>query len=579
MSERRLPMRYIAWCLLALLAACARAPEGAVDLAGRAWRVKAGFDAHDLAAARLRGGESVRPPILLGKRKPDTFGPTRSYTVAVTFDAAELPGKSNLYGLYVPQVGQAAELFLNGRHLAGEVRIARDGGLAERRVERSWLVPLPADAVREGVNQLIFHVAGDAPFIPQVPNWVLGFQYGHGYWLGDYDALRPMSDDWRVLLLVGLYVSLGLFALALSALAGGRPLATLGAFALLLGAYTASRSAFVVDWFADTSTLRRFEWASLFLASAAFQYFIRLILDRGARFARVFVAFWAALALLALTAPHSVALFTVNLWQGSILAAFAGTLVLLAQSLRAGGRDVVSFVPALAVLTVTVAWDVVMSLTYVSDLRLAPLGMLLFIGALGINFGVRFFRIHQLAVAADAGLARTQERLTGFYNATLEAICLREGNFVVEVNPAFSRLFGYSGAEAAGRPLTQLFAPESQDGLAAALESGAPKTEALAVRRDGSTFRAELEHRPLAVGERAVIVTAIRDITQRRADEARLRERNQTLEALNQRMVERELRMIDLKREIRALGGGGEAGSPPRDEGRPSGAEGPGRRP
>lgn len=553
----RIPIRNIAGGLWALTAACAGAPEGVVDLGDRAWQVRPGFSIEALDADA--DAREHRPPIALGAIGGPAGRPAHEYTVAVTFDAAELPAGSRLHGLLVRSVGEAAEVYVNGSKVAGEVRLDASGALAARKVRREWLVPLPRDAVGPGLNRIVFRVAGDAPLLGAVPNFAVGLHHARGYYVGDFGVLQRMSDDWAAIFLVGSYIAFGLFALALALFVGGRPLALLGVFALLLAAYTATRAAFVLEWFSETTSLRRLEFAAQFLASCAFVLFLSGALGRGAAFARLFVAAWAGLAVLAAVAPYPAVLLLVRVWQLTALAGFVGVVFLLAQTLRAGNREVASYVPALAILTVAVTWDILMSLVNLSDVRLAPFGMLLFIGALGINLGARFLRIHRAAEAADAALARTQDRLAGFYNATREAVCLREGNFIIDVNPAFSRLLGYSPEELAGRPFTQLFAADSQDALAAALEHGAARHEAVAVTRDGATFRAELEHRLLAAGGRAHIVTAVRDVTQRKADALKLRERNLELEKLNQRMVDRELRMIELKREIRSLGGSGDA--------------------
>lgn len=549
-------MRYIARfaCTLALTA-CARAPEGAVDLGDRPWRVRTGFAQNELATPAE--GRASRPPLALGKLAPQPEGPVLEYTVSVTFDTAEL-GPARLYGLLVRHVSPASEVYLNGTLVAGEVRLDESGALAARKVHRRWLVALPGEAVKRGVNRLDFRVAGDPPLVAAVPNFAAAFRYADGYYVGDYDTLANLSDAWTEILWVSFAVVFGLFAVSLAAFSGGRLLVALGVFAILSAVYIAARSSFVLDWFADSTPLRRLEFASQFLSSAAFLVFVSALLGRGHSFARAFCAFWVALAVLVAVVPYRVALFSATLWQASALASMAGVAFMLLQTIRAGNRELARYVPPLLLLTVCVAWDTAMMMFFVSDVRLLPIGFLVFVGTLGINLGSRFLRVHRAAEAAEAALGRTQERMKAFYNATLEAVCLREGNFIVDVNPAFSRLLGYAPDEITGRPFTQLIAAESQAAVSAALEVGVERHEAVAVRRDGATFTAELEHRALPAGEQRIIVTAIRDVTQRKEADLKLRERNLELESLNQRMVERELRMIELKREIRALGGNGE---------------------
>lgn len=544
----------IAWMSIAVLAGCAAPPAGTVDLAQRTWRAKAGFTKADRGGLEGPGVVRGRLPLPLGAMFPEGDGPARSYAVAVTFDAAEIAA-SPLAGLLVRSAGQALEVYLNGRKLAGQIEFRPDGALATHHLRRKWLVALPAAALRPGVNTLVMHVAGDAPAVAGLPNFTIGLHDASGYVVGPFNALLPLADDWHNVVEAGLYLVLGVFALVVGLFVGGPPVITLALFSLLLAAYTTTRSAFALGWFPDTNVLRKYEFVAQYLASAAYLVFFAAVLPQGRRLARVFVAGWLALAVVAAAAPVPVGLVTVSLWQASVLVAFVGVLTVLLRARRRGDPDSAWYAFGFAVVSAAVVWDVVASVTYATPVRLVPYGMLLFVASLGANLAARFLRVHRAAEASHAALTRAQDRLTAFYGATLEAICLRDGAYILEVNPAFTALLGFSADEAAGRPFTQLFDAAAQTDLAADLAAERLLHESIAVDKQGRTFAAELEHRPVLLGGRTVVVTAIRDITARKAAEDRLRLRNHELEAMNQVMVERELRMVDLKREIRALGG------------------------
>jgi protein-histidine pros-kinase len=88
-------------------------------------------------------------------------------------------------------------------------------------------------------------------------------------------------------------------------------------------------------------------------------------------------------------------------------------------------------------------------------------------------------------------------------------------------------------------------------------------------RKDGSEFPTEITLSPLHTDAGVLVISAIRDITERKRNEeelrlrnAELRATNDELERFNRAMVDRELRMIELKQEINALLQ--QTGQPPR---------------
>ncbi|MGH7661796.1 MAG: ATP-binding protein, partial [Vulcanimicrobiaceae bacterium] len=90
---------------------------------------------------------------------------------------------------------------------------------------------------------------------------------------------------------------------------------------------------------------------------------------------------------------------------------------------------------------------------------------------------------------------------------------------VVEANPAACHLYGYEHREIIGAPLALLRAPEFRDALEKQLTdalTGGVSTEAVALRKDGSTVPMESSLHGTVIEGRPVVVSIIRDATERR---------------------------------------------------------------
>jgi PAS domain S-box-containing protein len=118
----------------------------------------------------------------------------------------------------------------------------------------------------------------------------------------------------------------------------------------------------------------------------------------------------------------------------------------------------------------------------------------------------------------------TREALAklGIFRAASDAILtLRaDGGEILASNPRTQALFGFAEADLAGRPPGLLF----EDGeLPPGWQDGEP-VEALARKADGEVFTVELVATPFELGGEALHWIALRDVTERKLDEATLRQ-------------------------------------------------------
>ncbi len=133
----------------------------------------------------------------------------------------------------------------------------------------------------------------------------------------------------------------------------------------------------------------------------------------------------------------------------------------------------------------------------------------------------------QLALAierkrAEAALQESEERFRQLSEAPFEAIILHDRGMILEVNQSFCRMYGYEAAEVIGKSVLDLTLPRFREALQQRVQSGsAGSFDGLALRKDGTIFRAELAAKPIHYQGRAVRVAAIRDITEQKRNERR----------------------------------------------------------
>jgi PAS domain S-box-containing protein len=134
--------------------------------------------------------------------------------------------------------------------------------------------------------------------------------------------------------------------------------------------------------------------------------------------------------------------------------------------------------------------------------------------------------------AREQALRVSEQRFRALTAAAFEGISITERGVVVDINDQLARLLGYERSELLGRDVSQFVAPESREAVDIAIRSGRETPyRHLALKKDGTRIEVEAQARMAEWSDRAVRVTAIRDITARLQLEERLN-RVQKLEAL-----------------------------------------------
>jgi two-component system, cell cycle sensor histidine kinase and response regulator CckA len=114
--------------------------------------------------------------------------------------------------------------------------------------------------------------------------------------------------------------------------------------------------------------------------------------------------------------------------------------------------------------------------------------------------------------AAEEAIRRSEQRFRTLFEATLEGIAIVRDGTILEVNHALLAIFGYRSEEIIGRKLSELVAGE--------VDLAEVTRESIGFRRDGSAVDIDIAGKRHVFQGEEVSVVAIRDIAQRKRDEA-----------------------------------------------------------
>ena len=130
-------------------------------------------------------------------------------------------------------------------------------------------------------------------------------------------------------------------------------------------------------------------------------------------------------------------------------------------------------------------------------------------------------------------LRESEEKFRALFEGTSQAVALHDENGILEVNPSWSQLLGYSTLdEVVGKHPATLSAPIQPGGeraetlarkhIANALAKGSTRFEWMMLRRDGTELPIEVLLTPIQLGGRLLIQAVCNDITMRKQADAEL---------------------------------------------------------
>lgn len=160
-------------------------------------------------------------------------------------------------------------------------------------------------------------------------------------------------------------------------------------------------------------------------------------------------------------------------------------------------------------------------------------------------------------------LGRANESLRAVMETAHDAVISADSRGqVTHWNKQAAAMFGYAAEEVVGRSLTLImperFRQAHANGVQRLVTGGAPHVvgkmvEFVGLRKDGLEFPLELSLAAWAVDGQQFFTAIIRDISARKQAEEALKENNRQLASMNNLMLNREERIMEMKTEVNAL--------------------------
>jgi PAS domain S-box-containing protein len=118
---------------------------------------------------------------------------------------------------------------------------------------------------------------------------------------------------------------------------------------------------------------------------------------------------------------------------------------------------------------------------------------------------------------ADAEVRESEDRFRRLSDASNEGVAVVRNGIVLEMNAAWSRMFGYTAAEARGMDATRCVLPAERERQTRRLQVVTEEQySVVAVRKDGTTFEAEVSVQPVLWEGLPARVSVVRDVTEER---------------------------------------------------------------
>ena len=415
------------WLLLSFapnLGAQESASSLPIDLSRQTWIAQQGFESYRKGECqKTKSAQTINKfPIILN----DVFHVPSGdrllhYTLCLRFPLRQRDLDAPL-GLHLSWIGEAWELYLNGKAIRKEMPLDGEGQLAARRLFRHITIPLERSDLKVGENTMVFHIAGYQAPTTLENNTNLGFVFAKGYTIDRLDRLQKKYAGYFRVIQISIFAFFGLYHIVFFAYRmRDRYNLYFGLFLLAMAGNTLMGHFFTKELYADTGMTNRLKF--MFQATAApmivmfiVEYFLynemeSLFKKISFAVARLLLGVFSIFALLFLLLPFRYTELNLLLFQKSMIPLLLTGLILMIVFMYKRKSDAYIMGTGVLLLIVSTAYDV---LNPNISFLLTPYGTLACVFALVFMLARRFLKIHQKSELLNEELAYQKDSFERF---------------------------------------------------------------------------------------------------------------------------------------------------------------------
>jgi sigma-B regulation protein RsbU (phosphoserine phosphatase) len=221
------------------------------------------------------------PPIHFSKRKAEQFTFISKFSVDVSM------ANTDGLGLYLAQIGENWEIYLNGNLIKSEMFLDDNGQIITERAVRGMIVPIGSGNLNPGINTIVFRIVGDPS------DFRTGLFMGAPYLIQHYNEIYRWSVEYLDITLIGIYIFFAMYHIYLFFLRKqNNAYLFYGISSMILSMYLILRTNLVFNIIFDTYFAKMLELGVLFILVAFFMFFFDYtIKSRISLFSKIYMGF------------------------------------------------------------------------------------------------------------------------------------------------------------------------------------------------------------------------------------------------------------------------------------------------
>ena len=326
-----------------------------INLDKNIWWVHKGFEKsliYSKVIPTVEGGwKSVTGKVVkMADLYPNATTKDWQYTITTRFDAPDdMLRFYNAVGLYIPGIGEAWQIYINGKLIADQFAVSDNGKIIVNRAVRNGIIDFTPNILRKHDNVLLFRIAGNPKF------WRTGLYQFPGFTIDRLSTLNRKHSELVVFMLMTFYLIIGLFYIVMYfTRSKERYVVYLGMFTFGLFIYFFTRSDYVFQIFSRSDVILRVEYGSLFFLFPAFYGFLDTLYFKNISFfVKGLYVLSGVLIVLAIFTPFYYTRYVLYIWQITAMFSIVYFVYLNYRAVRSKVEEVKFLLPGTLIVVFT----------------------------------------------------------------------------------------------------------------------------------------------------------------------------------------------------------------------------------